>query len=207
MEPVKRKIPAAAVRATASGVIFMALFGSIWAYTGTMGLQGWNTPWLLVAAAVIGLALIAGAIALIRASKALQHDLPQQAAGYRKRILFWFNVIFAAEGLAIAATVMACIAAERTDWIPIFIAIIVGIHFFPLASLFRVDIYHYTGALLCVLALITWLAVPAELKIGDQEIMAYMTFVGFGSALILWATALVIWNVGRRLLRDGRKQQ
>jgi hypothetical protein len=45
-----RTIPGAAVRGTASGVFFMALFGTLWAYTGFKGLQDWGVPLLLVAA-------------------------------------------------------------------------------------------------------------------------------------------------------------
>lgn len=34
-------IPRAAVRGTASGVIFMAFFGTLWAGIGIRGMQGW----------------------------------------------------------------------------------------------------------------------------------------------------------------------
>jgi hypothetical protein len=34
------------VRETASGVFFMAFFGTLWGYIGVMGLQGWGVPLL-----------------------------------------------------------------------------------------------------------------------------------------------------------------
>lgn len=40
MTQTSRAIPGATVRGTASGVFFMAFFGTLWAYTGIMGLQG-----------------------------------------------------------------------------------------------------------------------------------------------------------------------
>nr|WP_275955387.1 hypothetical protein [Metabacillus halosaccharovorans] len=35
---------------------------------------------------------------------------------------------------------------------------------------------------------------------GEHQINAFMSVVGFGSALILWGTGLAIWLMGRRLL-------
>jgi hypothetical protein len=39
-------IPRAAVRGTASGVIFMAFFGTLWAGVGIRGMQGGNFLYL-----------------------------------------------------------------------------------------------------------------------------------------------------------------
>jgi hypothetical protein len=36
------EIPRAAVRGVASGVLFMAFFGTLWASIGVGGLQGWG---------------------------------------------------------------------------------------------------------------------------------------------------------------------
>jgi hypothetical protein len=40
-------IPGTAVRGDASGVLFMAFFGTLWAGIGIEGLQGWGGLWLL----------------------------------------------------------------------------------------------------------------------------------------------------------------
>jgi hypothetical protein len=50
MLQTSRTIPGDAVRGTASGVFSMALFGTLWAYNGIIGLQGWGVSLLLVAA-------------------------------------------------------------------------------------------------------------------------------------------------------------
>ena len=64
-------IPRAAVRGTASGVIFMAFFGTLWAGIGIRGLQGWGYLWLLILSMLVGVVLLVGGIVLIMKSKRL----------------------------------------------------------------------------------------------------------------------------------------
>ncbi|OBZ17598.1 MULTISPECIES: hypothetical protein [Bacillales] len=200
-------VPGAAIRGTASGVIFMALFGTLWAYTGVMGLQGWGTAWLLIIAVAIGVSLLVGAGALIRASKKLANQGSKSDSGFGKPNKKTFNLIFAAEGVAIFIAVAICNMMNHSELIPILIAIIVGVHFFPLAPLFRVKLYYITGSLLCLLAVGTWLFAPETLTAGDHQILAYMSIVGLGSALILWGTGLAVWLMGKKLLSSAVSQQ
>lgn len=205
MTQTSRTIPRSAVQGTASGVFFMAFFGTLWAYTGIMGLQGWGVPLLLVVTVTIGIALFIGGVSLIRASRELTVQVSTTDLSRGKRTRFWFNIIFAAEGLAIAFTIAVCNATRHPELIPVIIAIIVGVHFIPLAPLFQVRLYYFTGALLSLLAIITLLLVPAKVTLGEHQINAFMSVVGFGSALILWGTGLAIWFMGRRLLGIVRK--
>ena len=41
------------IHGTASGVLFMAFFGILWAYTGTIGLKGVGKPWVLIISLLI----------------------------------------------------------------------------------------------------------------------------------------------------------
>lgn len=200
-------IPGAAIRGTASGVIFMALFGTLWAYTGVMGLQGWGTVFLLILAVAIGGFLFIGAGSLIRASRKLTNQGMKSDARFSKQLKVKFNLIFAAEGIAIFIAVAICNAIGHSELIPILIAIIVGIHFFPLAPLFQVKLYYITGALLCLLAVCTWLFAPINVTVGENQINAYMSIVGIGSAIILWGTGLAVWIMGKNLLSTAIIQQ
>jgi hypothetical protein len=193
-------IPRAAVRGSAVGIFFMAFFGTLWAYTGIMGLNGWGVPLLLIAAITICIVLFICGVSLIRASRELTNQVSKTDFRRGNRTMFWFNIIFAAEGLAIFITIAVCNATRHSELIPLIIAIIVGVHFLPLAHLFRVRIYYFTGTLLCLLAIITLLFVPEKVTLGEYQINAFMSVVGFGSALILWGTSLAIWLIGRRLL-------
>lgn len=64
----------AALLGVASGVLFMAIFGTLWATTGIAGLRGWGTPWLGVAAVVVGALLFSGGLWLLHAAHRLSNE-------------------------------------------------------------------------------------------------------------------------------------
>ncbi|WP_042166505.1 hypothetical protein [Paenibacillus gorillae] len=206
MDNTTSSIPGAAIRGTASGVIFMAFFGTFWAYTGVMGLQGWGTSLLLSIAIAIGLALFLSASWLISASKKLTNQGSKSDPRVSKMGKKFF-FIFAGEGVAIFISSILCNLLGRAELIPGIIAIIVGIHFFPLAPLFQVRLYYVTGALLCLLPILTWLSFSENIIIDGHEVIAYMAIIGLGSALILWATGLAVWLLGKSLLSAAAAQQ
>lgn len=181
MEQTSRTIPRAPVRGSAIGVLFLAFFSTLWAGTGVMGLQGWGSPFVLFAAVFLGIVLFAGGISLFSKSRGLSNQDSEQDSRRGKRIRFRFNIIFIVEGLAIGVTIAFCNSTNQTDLIPAVIAIIAGIHFFPLALLFQVKLYYVTGSILCLLAIITLLIVPVQVNFGEQKILAPLSIIGFGS--------------------------
>ena len=195
-------ISRAEIRGTASGVMFMAFFGTVWADVGIGGLQGLGSIWLLILAIFIGAALFFSGIALIRSSR----NLNSTNARGSKNVDKWFNIVFATEFVLIIIAAIICNTVGHFDWFFPIMAIIVGVHFFPLAYLFQVRAYYVTGTLLCLLAIVTLLFVPLKISLGQHQINTWWTLVGLGSMLILWITSLVILSVGRRLLRMARNQ-
>ncbi|MEB2492382.1 hypothetical protein SOP93_14535 [Peribacillus frigoritolerans] len=182
-----------AFRGSGIGVIFMAVFGTLWAGTGVMGLQGWGFPYVELAAIFVGIIMVIVGISLIHASQKMSNQVSDDGARRLKRIGFLFNMVFIAEGLLIGIAIAICNLINQTDLIPGVIAIIVGIHFLPLASLFQIKVYYATGVFLCLLALITWLIVPDIVMVGEHQILAPLSLLGFGCALILWTTGLTLW--------------
>lgn len=188
------------IRGTASGVLFMAFFGTMWSYTGTIGLKGLGKPWVLIISLIIGLGLIGNALLLISKSSKLSNENSNPPRNNSKNIRFWFNIVFALEFIAIYLAVFLLNRTSNTELVPIVIAIIVGIHFLPLAYLFQIKMYYLTGILITLIALITWLFIPLNSIINGNEIDLYLSVVGFGSAIILWITGFFILQIGRRLL-------
>ncbi|QQK76951.1 hypothetical protein HUG15_16145 [Salicibibacter cibarius] len=185
------------VRGTASGVMFMAFFGTVWANVGIGGLQASASIWLLILAVVIGAVLFFSGMALIRGSRNLSNTNARRSKNVDK----WFNIIFVTEFALIIFAAIVCNAIGHFDLFFPIMAIIVGVHFLPLAYLFQVRIYYMTGTLLCLLAIGTVLFVPLEVSLGQHQINTWWSLVGFGSMLILWITSVVILTIGRRLLR------
>ncbi|MBE2978966.1 DUF7010 family protein [Priestia megaterium] len=201
-------IPRAAVRGTASGVIFMAFFGTLWAGIGIRGMQGWEFPVLITLSLLIGVILFIGAIVLIKNSRQLTNEVIKKDGDRWRKKNRWFGIIFSLEGLFIAIAAYICVSTNHLNLFVPIMAFIVGAHFFPLASLFQVPIYYITGTLLCLLATIVILTFPVKIIINDHQVMAWWVSVGFGSALILWGSGVIVCLRGFRLLsmaRNGAK--
>ncbi|MEM5008880.1 hypothetical protein WKH54_28000 [Priestia megaterium] len=193
-------IPRAAVRGTASGVIFMAFFGTLWAGIGIRGMQGWEFPVLITLSLLIGVILFISAIALIKNSRQLTNEVIKKDRDRWRKRNRWFGIIFSLEGLFIAIAAFICVSTNHLNLFVPIMAFIVGAHFFPLASLFQVPIYYITGTLLCLLATIVMLTSPVKIIISDHQIMAWWVSVGFGSSLILWGTGVIVCLRGFRML-------
>src|SRR5690625_309723 len=203
MSVTENVVTKADVRGTASGVMFMAFFGTVWANIGIGGLRISGAFSLLILAILIGTTLFFSGIRMIRNSRHLSNTNKSRNA---KNIDKWFNIVFVAEFGLIGVSAIVTNVVGHFDWFFPIMAIIVGVHFFPLAYLFRVSAYYVTGTLLCLIAIVTSLFVPQEISIGGHLIDAWWTLVGLGSMSILWITSLVILTMGRKLLYIARSQ-
>jgi len=101
-----------------------------------------------------------------------------------KVVAFWSAIEFAA--LLLTANVVQNL--HRGDLMLPLGAIIVGLHFFPLARSIPVRLYYATACGLVMVGLAALLLTGVE-----RQMVA-----GLGSALVLWATAAVIGLQGRR---------
>lgn len=121
------------------------------------------------------------------------------APAHADRIRWRFRLVNVAQGLGIGIAVFACVRLRRPELIPAAGALVVGLHFFPLATLFRVPLYHATGAALCSVAVATPLVAA---PLGAQT-AAWQVVPGVGAAVILWATSAVLVVGGLGSIRRG----
>jgi hypothetical protein len=82
------------------------------------------------------------------------------------------------------------------------IALIVGLHFLPLAGLFSARAYYFTGALLSLLALIAIVALLLGVQLVGPSPNNWSLFVNMGAALVLWLTLLYVSRFAVRLMRQ-----
>jgi hypothetical protein len=189
---LKSDLPKAAVNGAANGVLFMTFFGALWASIGIVGSHGLWSPWLLVCSAAITLVLLIGAITLFRKARTLRTSFTSEESKHWKNVNRKFGLVFMLEGAAIAIASFICNNLDHFELFFPIMALIVGIHFFPLAQLFRVSFYHVTGAVMCVLGIITFF-LPMNATVGGVSLILTSVFIGFGSALMLWVTGFRIW--------------
>ncbi len=176
-------------RETAEGAarsaLFMAVFGVVWAAAGVV---------LLVVAFALASALCLGSVRLWRAARGLPSDDSPRAEARRRHSSRRFSLVFGLQGAAIALVIVLLGRYALATFIPAVVALIVGLHFFPLAKLFGARAYHVTGAALCALALVAFLLAPAW----------RLPFVGLGCASALFATtAYVLALVGEATSSGG----
>ena len=94
-----------------------------------------------------------------------------------------FGIIFGIEGglIWLCATVLARFGLGV--WIPIAVAVIVGLHFIPLARVFEVRLYYWTGVL-CVVGMLGCSLIRDS---GMRVLCA-----GLFMAAVLWLTAVLV---------------
>jgi hypothetical protein len=144
-------IPRIALQSLAGGLALMALFTCMWGWWAFAGL----TPALGTAVAVIYSALSAifviEAIRMLSAARAYPTHVDEHPGNAestsrpRENGGTWFGIIFGAEGVAIFAVCAILGATGNTDYINPAIALIVGLHFIPLAWVFQRTIDFYVA--------------------------------------------------------------
>ncbi len=176
------------------GALFMAFFGAIWAAAGASALDGATGVVLLIVSVALAAVLCLGAVRLRRSARGLSRDDSPQAREQQKHVSRRFNLVFGLQGIAIALAVVLLGRYGLGSFIPAAVALIVGVHFFPLARLYGVRVYHVTGAVMCVIALVALLLAPAS----------RLPFVGLGSATTLFVTsAYVLLFLGGKVMRSS----
>ncbi|MFE6076495.1 DUF7010 family protein [Paenibacillus sp. NPDC057886] len=195
------KLPKAAVFGAANGVMFMTFFGALWASIGIIGSHGLGDPWSLVLSGIMTLILLSGAISLFGKARNMNHAATPEEIEQRRNINRKFGLVFGLEGLAIFIASVICNMINYFEVFFPIMAIIVGIHFFPLARLFRENFYYGTGITLCILGVITFF-LPINATVNNVSLIATSTFIGFSSALTLWVTGLRIWTAMLKQLKQ-----
>jgi hypothetical protein len=151
-------------------LVVLNVFAALWAWVG-LKLSGVAPPLTLVPF-VVSMALLALGWRGAGVTPAARGRHVGKVVG------LWSTIEVVA--LLIAANVLE--HRHRPDLMLPTGAIIVGLHFFPLARGIPVKLYNATGAGLLSVGL-AGLLVPA----GDRAVVS-----GLGAALVLWATALII---------------
>jgi hypothetical protein len=156
------------------GVIVLTLFGLAWWLVGASAAHGTAKSVLITLGPVAAAGILAAG----------WRRAPRSSAGpawgeVRRR----FNLINATQWVAIIVAIGAADIAGVPSWIPALIAIIVGIHFLPLATLFDLPAYRVTAGLLIAIG-----AAGLTLGIADATPATLQSVVGLSAGLTLWGT-------------------
>ncbi len=145
-------IPRIAVRSIATGLFMMAFFTMMWAGIAYGSLQH-GLP-VLILFALISASFIGYGIYLFNISKLFPKLESEEDKAEGKTTGKWFGIIFGAEGLVIFVGINIVINIGHADLTIAVIALVVGLHFYPLARVFKRKIDYYLATWTTLIAVI-----------------------------------------------------
>jgi hypothetical protein len=160
-----------------SGLLVCLGFGALWLL---MALGFWPARPFWSEPAVLAAAVLLGGWIFVRApsiQRIAQYDTKPPRA-YTGAI---FAAVVALECIAILAAVNILIALHHEDLQTFAIAAVVGLHFLPLAWLFRVKSYYWAGAMMVIW---TGACLAIENRVSGAIVL------GLGMGAILWSVAI-----------------
>jgi hypothetical protein len=168
-----------------SGVV-MSVFAVAWWLTGATALRGAARPTGIVLGMALGMTFVILVGRYVKGSG--------EPAGYQRNANR-FTVVNVIQVFAIVVVTLAANKLDAAAWIPGLIAVVVGVHFLPLAALFGWPEYRWTGALLILAGVVGALAAAFGSTVDTTRLV-----VGIGCAAVLWGSAL--WPIHL----DGRRR-
>ena len=134
----------ARMRGVVAGAFVLTLFGSFWSIVTLVFWQA-HPAWAIPLAAFVTVLMFAVCLMRWRASTGLlSNDDPPEAAKGKRAGMLGIAVFWIEAGLI--GLVSALFGRSgHGEWIPVAIALIVGLHFLPLARIFQAPVYYWTG--------------------------------------------------------------
>lgn len=172
---------AAWLRGRLVGALVCGFFGAVWMFEA-LYFGNIATAASLVLISACALAFIAWPVARIRSFPRVTRSPADRERWASLAPTYWS--IVAIEWLLSAVAVNWLVHMHRYPLIPQALGVIIGVHFLPLARLFKMPLYYATGIVM-VLGVLASLAIPAS---------PLRNLVACGvDGLSLWATAAVIF--------------
>jgi hypothetical protein len=192
------KVPGIAIINIAGGLLLMAFFTIIWSIIAENEMNGNDNGVVLIAFGLFSLTFIIYALYLFSISKrfpTLSNDA-QKLEG--KKFAKKFGIFFAIEGIAIFVLVNILINFHCDIFVIPAIALIVGLHFYPMARIFKRKIDYYFATWTCLIAL----SGMVMLIMKSLSIAAILAFVSISVALATSGYGIYMLHSGRQLTKN-----
>ncbi len=164
------------------GVWILSVFAVVWTAVAASGLSQTDASAGALPSVVVGVVV---AIAVVVTARRAVHD---PALARVRRLPTWWSRGVAAVNVGqlvvIAAVAIGLTRADQAAYVPAAVAVVVGLHFVPLATAFDQRQYRATAALLVLVG-----AAGAALVLAGADDVVVQAAVGYASAVALWASA------------------
>lgn len=191
-------IPAAAVKGIASGLLMMASFTLIWAGIAYGGLHGTAYAWGLIVFPLLAIIFIVNGVFLFRIAKHFPKVESEEDKAEGKKMGMWFGIIFAAEGLGIFIAINIVTNMGHPELAIPVIALVVGLHFYPMAKVFKRTIDYYLATWSTIIAVLS-IVFSLNHTLSQPNVAA---FTGIGLAVATSGYGLYMRYRGNELKRQ-----
>jgi hypothetical protein len=197
MEDKSHIIPAVAVRSIASGLLMMAIFTLMWTGIAFGSLYPAKSWYALLIFPLFSILFVVNAVRLFSISKYFPKLTSEADIAEGKRSGKWFGIIFGAEGLGIFIAVNTVIYLGHADLTIPVIALVVGLHFYPMAKLFKRTFDYYLATWSTLIAVIGIMLILK--KVYPFETVD--AFVGIGLAIATSCYGVYMMMRGRKIAK------
>ena len=190
--------PRIAVLSIGFGLVLMSVFTVAWSFTAPYGWDGVPAAAPPVVAVLAALVFLARATQLFAAARHYPPVTSDEDAARGKRMGIAYGVVFGTEGAVIGITVGVLAGLGLDDYTVPAIALVVGLHFLPMARIFDRTVDHWIAG---------WVVGVAAVGIGILAVAgswagvpALWSAVGVGTALGTAAYGVFMWLEARDVL-------
>jgi hypothetical protein len=192
-------LPRKAVQGTGGGLFLMALFTMMWAGMADAGFEGRDHHLVFILFAIICLIFIAYGVRLFMAAKKFPIVTTEEDRLEGKKMGKRFGIIFGIEGTAIPIACVILGVTHHDQYIVSAIALIVGLHFYPMAGIFKRKIDYYLATWTCVIALISIFLIESG---QPQSFTMPLLGIGVGLATTTYGVYMIV--VGSVLINQSQ---
>lgn len=179
-----------------SGIMVLAIAGTFWLGWGFgphLGDGGWLLPavFTVVVYGSCGVIIWLGFRLRRRVGfkRSELKDADERQRAETHKMMVGFLRIGVVQAVLIALVVTSCFLLGHDEFVAPSIALIVSLHFIPLARIFHVQAYYVVGIMGCAISLVSFSSV-----FGVERLM----FLGGTMGVLLWVSAVYIfWRADR----------
>jgi hypothetical protein len=198
-------LPKEAVKGIATGLLMMASFTLIWAGIAFGGLYPTVYQWPLLLFPLASLWFISNAIGLFKLAKFFPPSSSEADIAEGKKMGMWFGIIFGAEGLLIFIGVNVVVNLGHADLTLPVIALVVALHFFPMAKVFKRTLDYYVATWSTLIAIGGFIftlyhSMPAHYIQAFLGIGMAIATTCYGSYMVFKKRAVAKINPGKMLI-------
>jgi len=196
MQHTNHSVPRIAIQSVAGGLLLMAFFTMVWTGIASGSAKGLAQYAVLFVFGVPSGMFIAYAISLFNTAKHFPPLVSSADKAEGKRMGIWYGIIFGTEAITIPVVCGLLVYYKQPQFILPAIAMVIGLHFYPMARIFKRTIDYYLATWTCIVA---FSAIAGIINhILPQNII--YALLGVGVAIATTGYGLYMISEGKRLV-------